>query len=140
MQGAGGTEGGIGSFLLGFAMMSGGGYLLLQSIQVTQGFSFGYGLYRFGGFSLTTGMILIPIIFGIGMIFWNSRNIFGWLLTGGSLIALIFGVLASLQFRIRTMPLFELLIILILLVGGIALFLKSLRPNQPKNSEDVAEK
>ena len=140
MKGAGGTEGGIGSFLLGFAMMSGGGYLLLQSIQVTQGFSFGYGLYRFGGFSLTTGMILIPIIFGIGMIFWNSRNIFGWLLTGGSLIALIFGVLASLQFRIRTMPLFELLIILILLVGGIALFLKSLRPNQPKNSEDVAEK
>jgi len=136
MKGAGGTQGGIVAFLLGFAMMSGGGYLLLQSIQVTHGFSFGYGLYRFGAFSLTSGMILIPQIFGIGMIFWNSRNIFGWLLSGGSLIALIFGVLASLQFRIRTMPLFELLIILILLVGGIALFLKSLRPSQIKQNNE----
>ncbi len=132
MKGAGGTDGGIGSFLIGFAMLCGGGYLLLQNIQVSNSFGFGYGLYQFGNFSLTSGMILIPILFGIGMIFWNSKNIFGWLLAGGSVIALIFGVLSSLHFRIRPMSLFDLLVILTLTVGGLALFLKSLRPTKIK--------
>lgn len=135
MKGAGGTEGGVGSFLIGFAMMCGGGYLLLQNIQVTNGFSFGLGLYRFGTFSLTTGMVLIPLMLGVGMIFWNSRNVLGWLISIGSIVALIFGVISSLHFVLRTMSLFDLLTILILLVGGTALFLKSLRPSRSRDKE-----
>jgi len=126
MNGAGGTQGGVGSFFLGFLMLVGGGFLLLQSIQVTNGFSMGYGLYQMGAFSLTGGMIFIPMFFGVGMIFWSARNPFGWLLAVGSLAALIFGVITSLQFRMRTMSLFELLCILVLFVGGAALFLRSL--------------
>lgn len=126
MNGAGGTRGGVGSFLLGLTMLAGGVYLLLQSIQVSNVFSWGYGLYRMGSFSLTGGMILIPMIFGIGMIFWNARNFVGWTLAVGSLVALVFGVLASLQFHIRSMSLFELLVVLVLVAGGAGLFFRSL--------------
>lgn len=126
MNGAGGTNGGVGAFLLGLVMMMGGGYLLLQSIQVSNTFSLGFGLYHWSSFSVTSGMILIPMFFGVGLIFWNSRNPLGWVLAVGSLVALVFGVISSLNFHIRPMSLFDLLVILTLCVGGCALFLRSL--------------
>jgi hypothetical protein len=131
MKGAGGTSGGIGQFLIGFVMMSGGFYMLLNAIQVTSSFGMGMRLYGFsaggGGYGVTTGMVMIPFIFGIGFIFYNSRNPLGWLLSIGSLVALIFGVISTIQFHFRSMTAFELIVILILAAGGLGLFLNSLR-------------
>ncbi len=127
MRGAGGTEGGISRFLIGLAMMTGGGYLFFDSIRVSTGFHWGMSIYGFGGFSLTSGMVLIPFIFGIGMIFYNARNRIGWALTAGSLLAFSFGVIRSLRFTFRSMSSFDLLLILVLLFGGTGLFLSSLR-------------
>ncbi|MCB1647445.1 MAG: hypothetical protein KDI36_18425 [Pseudomonadales bacterium] len=131
MKGAGGTSGGTGQFLLGLVMMAGGFYLLLNAIRVTSRFGFGMHLYGFqmngAMYNITTGMVVIPFIFGIGMIFYNSRNLFGWLLAGGSLTALIFGVIASIEFSFRMMSAFDLILILVLAFGGLGLFLRSLR-------------
>jgi len=131
MKGAGGTDGGIGEFLIGLLMMCGGFYLLLNSIVVSSSFGLGYSLYGFalwGGMrSITTGMVLIPFMFGVAMIFYNGKSIGGWLLACGSVAALIFGVITSLNFSMRTMSAFELLTILVLAMGGLGLFLKSLR-------------
>jgi hypothetical protein len=129
MRGAGGTPGGGGQFFLGLAMMIGGFYLLLQSISVRSGFHLGTSLYRSssGGFAITSGMVLIPFLLGVGIVFYNSKNALGWLLAGGSLVALIFGVLASVQFRMQGMTAFELITILVLSLGGVGLFLRSLR-------------
>ena len=126
MRGAGGSEGGQISFLLGLVMMIGGGYLLLNEIVVRPQWGFGAALYSFGGFGVTTGMILIPFMFGVGLIFYNSRNWLGWLLALGSLVALVFGVIANLTLTFAGTTAFDLIVILVLLVGGIGLFLRSL--------------
>lgn len=114
--------------------MCGGFYLLLNAISVTSNFSLGYRLYNVGGMGITGGTILIPLIFGIGIIFYNAKNLLGWLLTLGSLTALIFGVLASVRFNLRTMTTFDLLVILVLAVGGLGLFLRSLKAIDAKYS------
>ncbi|TVP10921.1 hypothetical protein [Shewanella sp. KCT] len=134
MRGAGGSSGGIGLFLVGLVMMCGGFYLLLNAISVTSNFSLGYRLYNVGGMGITGGTILIPLIFGIGIIFYNARNLLGWLLTLGSLTALIFGVLSSVRFNLRTMSTFDLLVILVLAIGGLGLFLRSLKTIDAKYS------
>lgn len=110
-------------------MMVGGFYLLLQSITVRSGFHLGMSLYRSssGGFAITSGMVLIPFMLGVGIVFYDSKNPLGWLLAGGSLVALIFGVIASVQFRIQGMTAFELISILVLSLGGVGLFARSLR-------------
>jgi hypothetical protein len=127
MQGAGGTSGGIGRFFIGLVMMIAGGYLFLNAIQVTNQFHLGYTIYSFRFFRLTTGMTLIPFIFGIGFIFYDFKNVIGWILAAASLIMLGFGIISSIQFRLRNMSAFELIMILILLVGGIGLFASSFK-------------
>jgi hypothetical protein len=127
INGAGGTQGGIGMFVIGVVMMLGGFYLLLNAIMVSSSFGFGFPLFGWGGFSLTSGMLLIPMMFGVGMIFYNAKNWLGWLLAGGALVALIFGVISSLHFSFQSMTAFNLIIILVLSMGGTGLFLRSLK-------------
>ena len=73
-------------------------------------------------------MVLIPFIFGVGMIFYDAKNILGWFLGIGSLIMLFFGIISSINFRFSPMSAFDLLTILVLTVGGAGLFLSSLKP------------
>lgn len=131
-RGAGGTDGGTGSFLLGLIMMIGGGYLLLNGIIIRPNFGVGSVAFRLGGLPVTSGMILIPFMFGVGMIFYNARNWIGWILAGGSLVALVFGVIANMTLQFSRMSAFDLIVILVLLVGGIGLFLRSLRDARAK--------
>lgn len=125
-RGAGGTDGGQGSFLLGLIMMIGGGYLLLKSIIVRPTFGLGMTTFNAGGVPVTSGMILIVFMFGVLMIFYNSRNWIGWILAVGSIIALIFGVIASTTLQFANMSVLDLIVILVLLFGGTGLFLRSL--------------
>ena len=127
MRGAGGRPGGLGQFFIGFVMMCVGGYLFLNSIQVNTHFGLGRTFLSFGGLQLTGGMVLLPFIFGIGIVFYNSKNPLGWLLVIGALSAFSFGVISSVQFSFRRMSAFELITILVLAVGGLGLFLNSLK-------------
>ncbi|MDT0582054.1 MULTISPECIES: hypothetical protein [Alteromonadaceae] len=138
MKGAGGSSGGVGLFFIGLVMMCGGFYMLLNAITVSSNFGLGSRLFGFSGFGsnvgITGGMIMIPFIFGVGMIFYNSKNLLGWILSIGSITALIFGVISTVRFNLRTMSSFELIVILVLAVGGIGLFLRSLKKIDSKYS------
>ena len=131
MKGAGGTSGGLGQFFIGLIMMCSGFYMLLNAINVTSSFGMGMRLYGFsamgGSYNITSGMIMIPFIFGVGLIFYNGRNLLGWVLSIGSIASLIFGVISSIRFSFRTMTSFDLIVILVLAMGGLGLFLRSLK-------------
>lgn len=127
MRGAGGTNGGSGQFFIGIIMFCGGIYLLLNSITIHAPYGLGSRLYNFGGYAVTSGMVMIPFMFGIGIMFYDVRKWYGWLLAGGSLVALIFGVIASIQFNFTRMSAFDLIVILVLAVGGLGLLLRSFR-------------
>ncbi len=129
LNNAGGTDGGSMRFLIGTIIICGGGYLLLNSITVLPSFGFGSSVFSLGGVSVTSGTVLIPFLFGVGMVFYNSKNWLGWLLSLGSLTALIFGVLANLNIHVNRMSGFDLIV---LLVGGIGLFLSSLHSHTSK--------
>lgn len=139
MNGAGGTSGGLGQFFIGLIMMCGGFYLLLNAITVTSGFGMGMRLYGFsamgGSYSVTSGMVMIPFMFGVGLIFYNGKNILGWILALGSITGLIFGVISSIRFSFRSMTSFDLIVILVLAIGGLGLFLRSLKKIEAMPSE-----
>lgn len=119
----GGTSGGLGSFLLGFAMTCLGGYLLSNQVMV------GSSYWNFYGGS-TFGITLIPMLFGIGMLFFNGRSTIGWFLTAAGALFILAGVIANLHIYFQPTSLFNTLIMLILLVGGLGLIARALRPHR----------
>ena len=119
-RGAGGTPGGVGTFLLGVLMTAAGGYLLLQQVQVTTSF-WRFGAY--GGFGLT----LVPLLVGITFLFYNGRSIIGWLLTAIGATMILAGILMNMDIYFRQTSLFNTLIMLGLLFGGVGVVARSLR-------------
>ena len=128
MKGAGGTPGGIGPFLAGAAMVVAGGYLLLNQVTVTSGF---WTLWGFNGF----GLSLIPLLVGIGILFFNGKSPAGWVLTAAGALIIVAGIIANLSIWFRPTSLFNTLLILGLLAGGIGLVARSLRPAPNTPSE-----
>jgi hypothetical protein len=63
----GGTSGGLGHFLLGFAMTCVGGYLLSNQVSV------GGSYWSFYGGN-TFGIAFLPMLIGVGILFWNGRE------------------------------------------------------------------
>jgi len=120
MNGAGGTEGGIGEFFLGLALAVGGGYLLTQRVVVTSGFWGTFGDHSFG-------LSLIPLLAGVAVLFFNGKSVLGWILTAGGALIIFLGVLMNLHVYFTPTSLFNTLIMLVLLMGGLGLIARSLK-------------
>lgn len=127
-RGAGGTPGGVGSFVLGAIMALAGGYILTNQIVVTNSF-WSYRVPFLGQVS-AFGVILIPFLIGVGLIFFNYRSVLGWILAGGSLLLILVGVITNLQVYFAPTSLFVTLIMLVLLVGGIGLMVRGMLPSR----------
>ena len=119
-RGAGGTPGGVGQFFLGLIMAAGGGYLILNQVQVTTSY---WNLGPYGGFGLT----LLPLLIGIGFLFYNGKSIIGWLLTVAGSAFILAGVLMHMDIYFRQTTLFNTIVMLVLLFGGLGLIARSLR-------------
>ena len=120
MKGAGGTTGGVGMFLGGAAMVVAGGYLLLTRVTVVGG---GWRFYGYDSF----GLSLVPLLIGIGLLFFNGRSIAGWLLAAAGALIIVVGIIANLHIYFQPSSLFDTLLILTLIAGGIGLVARSLR-------------
>ena len=120
MRGAGGTRGGIGTFVLGAAMVVVGGYLLLTRVTVSSGY------WMWSGTSLF-GLSLLPLLAGIGLLFFNGRSTAGWILVGAGALIIVAGIIANMHIYFGPTSLYDTLMILGLLAGGIGLVARSLR-------------
>ena len=127
MRGAGGTPGGLGTFLAGAAMVVAGGYLLLNRVTVTSGY------WHFWGYN-AFGLSLFPLLTGIGILFFNGRSLAGWVLTAAGALIIVVGIVSNLGIYFRPTTLFDTLLILVLLAGGIGLVARSLRPYGPSDA------
>ena len=119
-RGAGGTSGGVGEFLLGLGMSVAGAYLLTQRVTVTSGY---WTLWGYNAF----GLSLLPLLFGIGLLFFNGRSIAGWLLLFVGAVIIVAGVVMNLHIYFEPTSLFNTIVMFVLLAGGIGLVARSLR-------------
>lgn len=117
----------FGRSILGFIMFVSGLYLLLSSIHVNVSHMFHgrHSLFQVGGYGVTSGAILIVFMLGVGMLFFNGKNPLGWLVTAGSLVALIVGIIFNTELTLAYLNGFELVLILVLLCGGLGLLLSA---------------
>ena len=119
-SGAGGTPGGVGEFLLGLGMVVAGAYILTTRVTVASGY------WTLWGYN-TFGLSLVPLIFGIGILFFNGRSVAGWLLLFSGVVIILTGILLNLQIYFQQTSLFNTIVMLVLLAGGVGLVARSLR-------------
>ena len=119
IRGAGGTPGGLVEFFIGLGMAVAGAYLITNQVVVTSSF---WSIWGYNAFGLT----LVPLIFGIGILFFNGKSIVGWLLLFAGIIIIFAGILMNLQIYFQPTSLFNTVIMLILLAGGIGLIARAI--------------
>ena len=117
-RGAGGTPGGIIEFFIGLGMAIAGAYLLTNQVTVNSGF------WSFRGYN-TFGLSLLPLVFGIGILFFNGRSIIGWLLLFAGVIIIFACIIANLQIYFQPTSLFNTITMFVLLAGGIGLIARA---------------
>jgi len=122
--GAGGTPGGVGAFFGGLAMLIAGSYLLLTRVTVTSAPWLFYGHNTFG-------LSLFPLMIGIGILFFNGRSFVGWFLTAAGALIIVVGIVANLNIYFQPSSLFDTIMILGLMAGGLGLVARSLRAAPP---------
>lgn len=128
IRGAGGTQGGIGEFFVGLVMAVAGAYIITNRVVVASGFwsMWGYNMF---------GLSLVPLIIGIGILFFNGRSIGGWLLLGIGVVIIFAGILMNLHIYFQPTSLFNTIIMIVLLAGGIGLIFRSLAPHGRSEEE-----
>jgi len=124
----GGTPGGLGLFLFGLLLTCLGGYFLANQVSVVGSYWSFYGANTFG-------LTLVPLLIGVGLLFWNGRSIAGWVLTIAGTFFILAGLLANMHIYFRPTSLFNTLVMLILFIGGLGLIARALAPHPKKPAE-----
>ena len=119
-QGPGGTPGGLGKFIFGAALSVSGGYLIMNQVQVTSGYWSWWGTNTFG-------LTLIPLVIGLGLLFFDGKSIAGWVLAGAGAVIIFAGILANLQIYFRQTSLFNVILMLALFAAGLGLMARALK-------------
>jgi hypothetical protein len=122
-RGAGGTPGGMGEFFAGLIMAGIGGYLLLNQVTVHTSF------WRMGGMANSFGISLLPMLIGVAILFFSGRSVIGWVLTVGGFLFIVVGIIANMDIYFQRTTLFNTLVMLVLLAGGLGLIFRSLKPH-----------
>ena len=118
--GAGGTPGGVGQFFIGLIMAGVGAYLLFSQVQVTTSWWHWWGVNSFG-------LSLLPMLIGVGILFFNGKSMVGWILAALGFAIIVAGILMNMDIYFRQTSLYNTIVMLVLLAGGLGLMARSLR-------------
>jgi hypothetical protein len=107
--------------VVGLVMLLVGTYLFLDAVHVNNFFSSRFTIFSAGSFRVTPGVVMLPLLVGIFLLFFGSWTRVGVGLIAVSLVILFLGLIMSVNLSLRSMSLFKLLGIIILVMGGVGL-------------------
>lgn len=135
----GGKEGGEGYFLIGLALFIAGLYFFLDSVRVTSGHygavSGMIGRGRGGMETTSMGIVFLPFLIGVGILFYDSSKRWGWWLSGAGLVMLVIEMVSRIQFQMNIKT-STFLLIFCLMAAGSGLAIRGLLINRKRDREE----
>ena len=114
------------TFFIGLLMLGGGLFMIFQNISVSSSWGYGGHFFSIGGFHLSNGLIMLPIIVGIGMLFLMERKIFGWVVLSIGIVIVLLSVMLTTHLSWRTTNAYVFIIMFGMTAAGGALVLREL--------------
>jgi len=113
-------------FFIGLVLLGAGLFWLFQRTSVATVGIFSGGLL-FGNIMIPTGVVLIPLILGIILLFFlEDKRIIGWIVTVVGLIIVILSILMSVRISFERTSLFEFICMFGFIAAGTGLLLRTL--------------
>lgn len=105
--------------------------LILALLMVFNHTHIGTGMMTLLGFGHSGGgFLMMPILVGIGFLFYDYKNKLGWLLTGGGIVLLLFAILSQLVIYFPHLTLLSFIFMFMPMAIGIALLAKGIQIRQ----------
>ncbi|MBQ8181731.1 MAG: hypothetical protein IJ010_07170 [Ruminococcus sp.] len=116
------------SFFVGLLMLAGGLFMIFNNLTVTS--SWGGSFFRIGSFNLPNGMVMLPIVIGIAMLFLMKRKVFGWTVIAIGIVIVLLSIMLSTQIHWRRTSAYIFIIMFGLTAAGAGLVLRELFRNR----------
>lgn len=124
-------------FLGGLAMLIAGLFIFAQKVMVSSSF---FGGMRIGGMHMNNGMIMIPLIIGIIWMFASGGSFISKVFTGMGVLIIIAAIVISTNISLVHVSLYEWIIILVLIFGGLGILARILLASRAAEKEKKADK
>jgi len=111
-------------FLIGMILFGVGVFWVLQTARVTTNFG-GY-FYHFGSFGLPNGMIIVPLLIGVVMLFAMERKIWGGAVSIMGILFILITILMNVRITWTNSSAFEFILMFSFIAAGGGLILRGL--------------
>jgi hypothetical protein len=111
-------------FFAGLLMFAGGVFMILQNVIVRS--NWGTSFYHIGTWNVPNGLIMLPVLIGIVMLFVMDRKIFGWIVFGLGLLFILLTVIMSVSITWKTSNAYMFLLMFGLAAAGGGMLMKVL--------------
>ena len=112
-------------FFVGLLMFGAGLFMVLQNAQVQSTWGYGY-FYHIGSWGIPNGLVLLPLIIGIAMLFLMERKIFGWIVVSLGVVFILLSIILSVRVVWRTTSVYVFVIMFGLVAAGAGMMIKVL--------------
>ncbi|MFZ5987690.1 MAG: hypothetical protein ACOYWZ_11275 [Bacillota bacterium] len=110
-------------FFSGIILFLIGAYLITQNTIIYTNFS---ALSDVLGFNMPFGLIILPLLIGIGILFFNSKSVLGWIVLVFGILSILLGILMALKIQFKPITLYFGILMYGMTAAGLGLFLKSI--------------
>lgn len=107
-------------FLTGIICLAVGLFMLTQQTVVTMSWYH----WAFGSFRLASGLILVPFIVGIIVMFFNPKSLIGKIVTIIGIVIIIATIIMSIDIAFKQTSLYNFIIMIGLIAAGAGLLLR----------------
>jgi hypothetical protein len=108
-------------FYIGVIAIAAGLFFLLSKSVVYSGFY----TWSVGGLSISSGIVIIPLMAGIIGLVHNPKSFWAKLITIAGAIFIVASIILNIRISFNTTTMFDYVVMMILIAAGIGLILKS---------------
>lgn len=109
-------------FLIGIVLVALGVFLVFQNTDVVAN----WYSWRIGSWGVPSGVVVVPLLIGIGILFYNYKSIIGWIVAAIGAAFLIVTLILSVRIVFQRTSLFTYILMFGCIASGCGLMLRAL--------------